>query len=77
MLAAVRQAGGSRDERLRDERIREEAAGVAERLRTVAEKLEVFGPVQRANQLTFAAADADAFGAPGAGGEPGAGGSLG
>jgi DNA-binding CsgD family transcriptional regulator len=68
VLAAARQAGGSRDERLR-----EEAAGVAERLRTVAEKLEVFGPVQRACQLVFAAADADAFGAPGDGNAPGAG----
>ncbi|HEV2537853.1 MAG TPA: AAA family ATPase [Streptosporangiaceae bacterium] len=68
VLAAVRQAGASRDERLRDERLRVDAAGVAERLRTVAEKLEVFGPVQRASQLTVAAADADAFGEPGAGG---------
>jgi DNA-binding CsgD family transcriptional regulator len=31
--------------------------GLAERLRTVAEKLEVFGPVQRAWQLTFEAID--------------------
>jgi len=69
VLAAVRQAGTSRDERLR-----EDAAGVAERLRTVAEKLEVFGPAQRASQLTVAAADADAFGVPGAGGA-GAGGA--
>jgi predicted ATPase/DNA-binding CsgD family transcriptional regulator len=30
---------------------------VAERLRTVAEKLEAFGPVQRAHQLTYQAAD--------------------
>ena len=66
VLAAVRQAGTSRDERLR-----EDAAGVAERLRTVAEKLEVFGPAQRASQLTVAAADADAFGVPGAGGARG------
>ncbi len=73
VLAAVRQAGGSRDERLRDERLREETAGVAERLRTVAEKLEVFGPVQRAHQLAVAAADAGAFGDAGAGGKPGAG----
>ncbi len=69
VLAAVR---GSRDERLH-----EEAAGVAERLRTVAEKLEVFGPVQRACQLTFAAADGDAFGAPGAGSSAGADSSAG
>jgi DNA-binding CsgD family transcriptional regulator len=33
---------------------------VADRLRTVAEKLERFGPEQRAFALTFAAADADA-----------------
>jgi DNA-binding CsgD family transcriptional regulator len=33
---------------------------VADRLRTVAEKLGLFGPVQRACALTFAAADADA-----------------
>jgi DNA-binding CsgD family transcriptional regulator len=55
VLAAARLAGLSRDERLRDE-----ALGVADRLRTVAEKLETFGPSQRAWQLTFAAADADA-----------------
>jgi DNA-binding CsgD family transcriptional regulator len=55
VLAAARLAGLSRDERLRDE-----AAGLADRLRTVAEKLETFGPSQRAYQLTFAAADADA-----------------
>jgi ATP/maltotriose-dependent transcriptional regulator MalT len=57
ILAAFRQTGSSRDERLR-----EDAAGVAERLRTVAEKLEAFGPAQRGWQLTFAAADADACG---------------
>jgi ATP/maltotriose-dependent transcriptional regulator MalT len=45
-----------------DDRLRAEAAGVAERLRTVAEKLQAFGPAQRGWQLTFAAADADAFG---------------
>jgi DNA-binding CsgD family transcriptional regulator len=43
----------------RDERLRDEAATVLERLRTVAEKLDAFGPVQRGWQLTFAAADAD------------------
>ena len=47
---------------------------MAERLRTVAEKLEVFGPAQRASQLTFTAADADAFGETGPGREPAAGG---
>ena len=55
VLAAARLAGVSRDERLRDE-----AAAIADRLRTVAEKLETFGPAQRAGRLTFAAADADA-----------------
>jgi DNA-binding CsgD family transcriptional regulator len=53
VLAAARLAGLSHDERLRDE-----ALGVADRLRTVAEKLETFGPAQRAALLTFAAADA-------------------
>ena len=43
-----------------DQRLRDEAAAVAARLRTVAEKLEAFGPVQQAHQLTFAAADASA-----------------
>ncbi len=55
VLAAARLAGPSHDERLRDE-----ALGVADRLRTVAEKLETFGPAQQAFALTFAAADGDA-----------------
>jgi DNA-binding CsgD family transcriptional regulator len=55
VLAAARLAGPAHDERLRDE-----ASGVADRLRTVAEKLETFGPEQRAFALTFAAADGDA-----------------
>ena len=55
VLAGVRLAGLSHDERLRDD-----SAGIADRLRTVAEKLETFGPSQRAFALTFAAADADA-----------------
>src|SRR6266536_1241830 len=58
LLALAREgpaAGPAHDERLRDE-----ALGVADRLRTVAEKLERFGPEQRAFALTFAAADADA-----------------
>ena len=42
VLAAARLAGLSHDERLRDE-----ALAVADRLRTVAEKLETFGPAQR------------------------------
>ena len=53
VLAAARLAGVAHDEQLRDE-----AAALAERLRTVAEKLGTFGPAQRAFQLTFAAADA-------------------
>ena len=65
VLAAARLAGVARDERLHDE-----AAALAERLRTVAEKLATFGPVQRAFQLTFAAADAHAARLL-AGGEPG------
>ena len=55
VLAGARLAGLSHDERLRDD-----TAGVADRLRTVAEKLETFGPAQRAFSVTFAAADADA-----------------
>jgi DNA-binding CsgD family transcriptional regulator len=55
VLAAARLAGPSHDEKLRDD-----ALGVADRLRTVAEKLETFGPAQRAFALTFAAADGDA-----------------
>ena len=53
VLAAAGLAGVAHDERLRDE-----AAALAERLRTVAEKLGTFGPEQLAFQLTFAAADA-------------------
>src|SRR5262249_22941475 len=49
-----RLAGLSHDERLRDD-----SAGIADRLRTVAEKLETFGPLQRAFALTYTAADAD------------------
>jgi len=55
VLAGLRLAGLSRDERLRDD-----SAGIADRLRTVAEKLETFGPLQRALALTYAVADADA-----------------
>jgi ATP/maltotriose-dependent transcriptional regulator MalT len=55
VLAAARQAAVAHDERLRSE-----AAAVADRLRTVAEKLEAFGPVQRAHQLSYAAAAAGA-----------------
>jgi len=73
VLAAARQAAADRDERLRDE-----AAAAAARLRTVAEKLEWFGPVQQAQQLTFAAADAHAAWLLGtAGGSGAAGGSGG
>ena len=53
VLAAAGLAGVAHDERLRDE-----ATALAERLRTAAEKLGTFGPAQRAFQLTFAAADA-------------------
>jgi DNA-binding CsgD family transcriptional regulator/tetratricopeptide (TPR) repeat protein len=54
-LEAARQAGASQDERLQDE-----VAAVAERLRTIAEKLETSGRAQHASRLTFAAADAHA-----------------
>jgi DNA-binding CsgD family transcriptional regulator len=66
VLAAARQAVAAHDERLSDE-----AAAVADRLRTVAEKLEAFGPAQRAHQLSYAAACAEAdylLGAASAGG---------
>jgi DNA-binding CsgD family transcriptional regulator len=53
-LAAAQQACGP----AHDERLRGEAAAVADRLRTVAEKLQAFGPAQQAQQLAFAAADA-------------------
>jgi DNA-binding CsgD family transcriptional regulator len=55
VLATARQAGVAHDERLRDQ-----AAGAAEQLRTVAEKLESFGRLQQGLALTFAAADAQA-----------------
>jgi DNA-binding CsgD family transcriptional regulator len=72
-LAAARHACGP----ARDERLRDEAAALADRLRTAAEKLEAFGPAQQAQQLTFAAADAHTAallaGFPGGGlSEPGA-----
>jgi DNA-binding CsgD family transcriptional regulator/tetratricopeptide (TPR) repeat protein len=41
----------------RDEELRAHVTGLAERLRTIAEKLETFGPVQQASRLTFAATD--------------------
>jgi DNA-binding CsgD family transcriptional regulator len=73
-LEAARQAGVTHDKRLRDE-----TAAVAERLRTIAEKLEASGRAQHASRLTFAAADAHAArllaafpGIPGQGGRPGA-----
>ena len=67
VLAAAGLAGVAHDERLHDE-----AGCLAERLRTVAEKLGTFGPAQQAFQLTFAAADAHATRLL-AGGEPAAG----
>jgi ATP/maltotriose-dependent transcriptional regulator MalT len=42
----------------RDERLRSDVAGLAGRLRTIADKLDTFGPAQLAGRLTFAAADA-------------------
>jgi len=55
VLAAARQGAA-----VREERLRYEAAAVAARLSAAAEKLEAFGRVQQAHQLTFAAADASA-----------------
>ena len=52
-LAAARQAAAAQDEHLRDD-----VAVLADRLRTLAEKLEIFGPAQRASWLTFVATDA-------------------
>ena len=52
-LTAARQAAVAHDERLGSD-----AAAIADRLRTIAEKLNAFGPRQIAFQLTFAAADA-------------------
>jgi DNA-binding CsgD family transcriptional regulator/tetratricopeptide (TPR) repeat protein len=46
----------------REERLRSDVAALAGRLRTIAEKLETFGPVQRAARLTFVAADAEVCG---------------
>ena len=57
VLAAARQATAAHDQPLRDE-----AAAAAGRLRTVATKLQAFGPAQRAHKLTFTAADASAAG---------------
>jgi DNA-binding CsgD family transcriptional regulator len=65
-------SGGAGSGLAHNERLREEAAAVADRLRAVAEKLEAFGPAQRALQLTFAAADAHAACLLGVTGEPGA-----
>jgi DNA-binding CsgD family transcriptional regulator len=48
-----------------DERLAEDAAALAGRLRTIAEKLETSGPVQEAGRLTFAAADAQLSGVGG------------
>ncbi|HLJ99945.1 MAG TPA: LuxR C-terminal-related transcriptional regulator, partial [Streptosporangiaceae bacterium] len=52
-VSAARQAAGSQDEAFAGQ-----IAMLADRLRTVAEKIEVFGPLQRAHQATFSAADA-------------------
>ncbi|HYB15272.1 MAG TPA: helix-turn-helix transcriptional regulator, partial [Streptosporangiaceae bacterium] len=74
--AAAQQAGGQREQRLRDD-----SAALADKLRAVAEKLETFGNQQLAHQLTFAASDQRiagliaAFGDP-ASGETGAGGGA-
>jgi DNA-binding NarL/FixJ family response regulator len=54
-VTAARQARVSQDKQLRGD-----TAALADRLRTIAEKLETFGQAQRASRLTFAAADAHA-----------------
>ena len=46
----------------REERLRSDVAALAGRLRTIAEKLETFGPVQQAARLTFVAAEAQVCG---------------
>jgi ATP/maltotriose-dependent transcriptional regulator MalT len=46
----------------RDERLRAEITALADRLRTIAEKLEVSGPAQQAARLAFTAADAQVAG---------------
>jgi DNA-binding CsgD family transcriptional regulator len=66
-LEAARQAGVALDEQLRDE-----VAALAERLRTITEKLETSGRAQHASRLTFAATDAHVVGLLAAfGGGPG------
>ena len=55
VLAAARQAATAHDPGLRDQ-----AAHLGDRLRTVAEKLAAFGPAQHAWKLAVAAADAHA-----------------
>ena len=47
---------------VRDERLRADVAALADRLRTIAEKLETAGPAQQAARLTFVAADAQVAG---------------
>jgi len=46
----------------RDDRLRADVAALADRLRTIAAKLETSGPAQQASQATFAAADAQVAG---------------
>jgi DNA-binding CsgD family transcriptional regulator len=47
---------------VRDERLRADVAALADRLRTIAAKLETSGPAQQASQATFAAAEAQVAG---------------
>ena len=53
---------------VRDERLRADVAALADRLRTIAEKLETACPAQEAARLTFVAADAQVAGLGDAGG---------
>ena len=52
----------------RDERLRADVAALADRLRTIAAKLEASGSAQQASQATFVAADAQVAGVGDAGG---------
>lgn len=52
-VTAARQAAVAQDEAFAAQIVM-----LADRLRTIAEKTEVFGPLQRAHQITFTAADA-------------------
>jgi DNA-binding CsgD family transcriptional regulator len=62
LVAATAMVGVAAARVAHDEGLRADVAGMAERLRTIAEKLETFGPGQQASRLTFVAADAELSG---------------